>query len=85
MKNLNLDEIDTQVKNLRGTDVLSGILQQFEELFNNYEFDVNEDEHEFENLNLQIEEEDEFAHIIEERKEIISRLGVILGIATQSS
>ena len=85
MKDLNLNEIDTQLKNLRGTDVLSNILQQFEELVNNCEFDVNEDEHEFENLNLQIEEEDEFAYIIEERKEIISRLGVILKSVKGSS
>ena len=80
MKKLDLDEIDTQTKNLRETDVLSEILQQFEKLVNNYEFDIIEDEQEFENLNLQIEDDDEFtfANIIKERKEIISQLGVIL-------
>ena len=84
MKNLNLGDIDTQIKILRGTDVLSEILHQFETLFKNYEFDIMEDEHDIENLNLQTEEEDELTNIIEERKEIISRLGVILKNAKES-
>lgn len=84
LKKLNLDEIDTQFKNLRGTSVLSVILRQYKDLFNNYENEIMEDEIEIENLDLQIEE-DEFTNIIEERKEIISRLGVILENMKESS
>ena len=84
IKKLNLDEMDTQLKNLKGTDVLTVILQQFKDLFNNYENEIMEDELEFENLGLQIEE-DEFTNIIKERKEIISRLRVILENTKESS
>lgn len=84
LKKLNLDEIDTQFKNLRGTSVLSVILRQYKDLFNNYENEIMEDEIEIENLDLQIEE-DEFTNIIEERKEIISRLGVIIENMKESS
>jgi hypothetical protein len=84
IKNLNLNDINGQIKILRGTDVLPDVLRQFETLVKNYEFDIMEDEHDIENLNLQIEEEDEFTKIIEERKEITSRLGVILENAKES-
>jgi hypothetical protein len=85
MKRLNLDEIDVRLKSLRGTDVLPVVLQGFKELADNYERDIMEDEREFENLDLQIEEGDEFTNIIEKSKEIISRLGVILENAEESS
>ena len=78
MKNLNLNEIDKQLKVLGETVVLSDVLQQFEVLVNNYEFDIAEDECEFESRNLQTEERDEFINIIDESKEILSRLGTIL-------
>jgi hypothetical protein len=85
MKRLNLDEIDVQLKILRGTNVLPVVSQGFKELADNYERDIMEDEREFENLDLQIEEGDEFTNIIEKSKEIISRLGVILKNAEESS
>src|SRR5207237_221874 len=53
----------------------------------NSEYDILEDEYEFENLNLEEEDEFtiEFTEIIEERKEILSRLGEILKNAEESS
>ena len=56
------------------------VLIEFDKLAKNYEFDIKEDEYEFENLNLEEENEFtiEFIEIIEERKEILSRLRAIL-------
>lgn len=78
IKSLNLNEIDEQIKSLRGTEVLPEIIQQFEMMVNNNEFDIMEDECEFESRNFQTEEGDEFTNIIDESKEILSRLGTIL-------
>src|SRR5438045_2281630 len=44
IKKLNIDEIDSKTKILRGTGVLQEIIQQFENLVNNYEFDIEENE-----------------------------------------
>ena len=77
IKKLNLNEMSKQIESLRGTEVLSEILQQFESMVNNHEFDIAEDEHEF-YCNLQTEEGDEFTNIINESKEILFRLRTIL-------
>jgi hypothetical protein len=78
IKELNLDSIDAQLKNLQGTEAGSEVLPEFETLLNNYEFDIAEDEYEFESLAPQIEEDNEPTEVMEERKDILSRFKTIL-------
>ena len=77
IKELNLDDIDAQLKILQGTEAGSKVLTEFETLLNKYEFDIAEDEYEFESLAPQIEDE-EFTEVMGERKDILSRFKTIL-------
>ena len=73
MRDLDLPDVETQLENLKGTDVQWEILHEFDQLAKNFESDIMEDKYEFENLNLEEEDEFtiEFTEIIEERKEIL--------------
>ena len=87
MENLNLPDIEAQLEKLKETDVQWEVLYEFDKLAKNFESDITEDEHEFENLNLEEEDEfmNEFIDIIRERKKILSRLEAILKNAEESS
>ncbi|MGF7230368.1 hypothetical protein, partial [Arachidicoccus sp.] len=87
MRDLDLPGIEAQIEILKGTDVLWEVLYDFDKLARNSESDIMEDGRGFENLNLEGEDEftNEFINIIEERKEILSRLRTILGNAEESS
>src|SRR4051812_40473392 len=81
MKQLNLNELSTQVNSLKGTKTtskLEEVLQQLQTIFNGFEFDICEDEDKRESLDLNDEQVEEFNNIIEERTEILSRLKVII-------
>ena len=87
MRDLDLPDIEAQLETLKGTNVLWEVLYEFDKLARNSESDIMEDGRGFENLNLEGEDEftNEFINIIEERKEILSRLRTILGNAEESS
>ena len=82
IKQLNLNEISTQVdaSKKKGINELEEVLEQLQKVFNGFEYDIAEDEDKCESLSLNLneEEKEEFNNIIEERKEILSRLEVMI-------
>ena len=82
IKQLNLNEISTQVdaSKKKGINELEEVLEQLQKVFNGIEYDIAEDEDKCESLSLNLneEEKEEFNNIIEERKEILSRLEVMI-------
>lgn len=78
IKQLNLNEISTQVNSLKGTNKLELELEQLQAEFNGIEFDICEDENKRRSLDLNEDQEEEFNCILEERREILSRLEVII-------
>src|SRR5437868_12848700 len=87
MRDLDLPDVETQLENLKGTDVQWEILHVFDQLAKNSESDIMKDEYKFENLNLEEEDEFtiEFTEIIEERKKILLQLEAILKNVEESS
>jgi len=80
IKRLNLNEISTQVdaSKKKGTNELREVLEQLQNVFNEFEYDIAEDEDKRVSLDLNEKEGEEFDNIMEERRELLSRLEVII-------
>ena len=78
IKKFKLNEIDAKLKTLKEKDQLSKILDQLQTEFNKLEYDILEDENKRQALDLNEKEDDEFNNIMEERREFLSRLEVII-------
>jgi hypothetical protein len=79
IKNLKFNEINAQIKALEDPNQLDEMLDHLQTSFNEFEFDIAEDENRRGSLSLN--EEEEFDNIMEERKELLSRLEVIIANA----
>jgi hypothetical protein len=81
VKNFNLNEAEAQLNLLKGTEEknqLSNKLEQLQIVFNEFEYDIVEDEDMRLSLDLDEEVEDLFNNIMEERRELLSRLEVLI-------
>ena len=78
MKQLKLNELASKFNLLKGSNELEKCLEQLQTVFNNCEFDISEDEDKCESLDLNEAQGEEFNNIMEERREILSRIEVII-------
>jgi hypothetical protein len=78
IKSLDLNAIDAEIKTLKETNQLNEMLDLLQTKYYELEYDLVKDEDEREFLDLNEKEEEEFNNIMEERREFLSRLEIII-------
>lgn len=78
IKQLNLNEVCAHLSTLKEKVELEDYQDNLKTMFNGFEYDIIEDEDSCESLDLNEKEKELFNNVIEERRELLSRLEVII-------